>query len=181
MKALNPQRSASLVCGTVEVSLLKSIELLNIPSPGTLLPFHDARFNMLPSDHRRRRRTALRNLPPPGVGSRLGRVVRSGVRALLARSPTGLAESLCSPGTGHLCYGLFIRLRLLSTLSVENAVTFDYGVVTNSPIGTFTQLFNRLHRRTSGGCQPTELHAFDSEGLRRSARRVCGERRTSVP
>ena len=29
--------------------------------------------------------------------------------------------------------------------------------------------------------QPTELDAFDSEGLRRSARRDCGERGTSVP
>ena len=61
MKALNPQLSASQVCGTVEVSLFISIELLNFPSPGTLLPFHDARFNMLRSDHRRRRRTALRS------------------------------------------------------------------------------------------------------------------------
>ena len=32
-------------------------------------------------------------IPPPGVGSHLGRIVRSGVRALLGRSPTGLAES----------------------------------------------------------------------------------------
>ena len=48
MKALNPQLSASQVCGTAEVSLLISIELLNIPPPGTLLPFHDARFNTLP-------------------------------------------------------------------------------------------------------------------------------------
>lgn len=31
-----------------EVSLLISIELLSIPSPTTLLPFHDARFNTLP-------------------------------------------------------------------------------------------------------------------------------------
>ena len=37
------------------------------------------------------------------------------------------------------------------------------------------------HNLASGGCQPTELDAFDSEGLRRSARRVCGERGTSVP
>jgi hypothetical protein len=45
--------------------------------------------------------------------------------------------------------GLFIRFRLLSTLSVENAVTINYGEVTTSPIRTFTRLFNRLHRRTS--------------------------------
>ena len=150
MKALNPQRSASLVCGAGEVSLLKSIELLNIPSPGTLLPFHNARFHMVRSGHRRCRRTALRNLPPPGVGSRLGRVVRSGVRALLGRSPDRLGRITVFSRKGHFRYGLFFRLRLLSTLSVENAVTFDYGVVTNAPVGTFTQLFNRLHRRTSG-------------------------------
>jgi len=33
----------------------------------------------------------------------------------------------------------------------------------------------------SGGCQPTELPAFDSEGLRRSARRVCGDRGRHSP
>jgi len=36
------------------------------------------------------------------------------------------------------------------------------------------------HNLASGGCQPTELHAFDSEGLRRSARRVCGDPTTVV-
>jgi hypothetical protein len=47
MKALTPQLSATQVCGTAEVSLLISIELLNIPPPDTLLPFRDARFNTL--------------------------------------------------------------------------------------------------------------------------------------
>jgi len=37
------------------------------------------------------------------------------------------------------------------------------------------------HNLASGGCQPTELHAFDSEGLRRSARRVCGDRGRHSP
>ena len=78
-------------------------------------------------------------IPPPGVGSRLGLVVWSGVRALPGRSPTGLAESRCSPGKGHFRYGLLFRLWLLSTLSIENAVTIDYGEVTISPIGTFTR------------------------------------------
>lgn len=42
--------SAERVSGlhAAEVSLLISIELPNIPSPTTLLPFHDARFNTLP-------------------------------------------------------------------------------------------------------------------------------------
>ena len=74
----------------------------------------------------------------------MGRCVGSEVRQLLEGSPTGLAES-----SSQYSYGLFFRLRLLSTLSVENAVTIDYGAVTNSPIGTYTRLFNRLHRRTS--------------------------------
>jgi hypothetical protein len=38
---------------------------------------------------------------------------------------------------------------LLSTLSLENAVTFGYEAVTDSSIGTYTLQFNRLHRRTS--------------------------------
>jgi len=63
---------------------------------------------------------------------------------LLGHSPTGLAES-----SSQYSYGLFIRIWLLSTLSVENAVTVDYGAVTDSPTGTFTWRFNRLHRRTS--------------------------------
>ncbi len=48
MKALNPQLSASQVCGTAEVSLLISIELPNIPSPTTLLPFRSPQFDTLP-------------------------------------------------------------------------------------------------------------------------------------
>mgnify|MGYP001547271991 CR=1 len=48
-KALNPQSSASQVCGTAEVSLLISIELPNIPSPNTILPFRPPQFDTLPS------------------------------------------------------------------------------------------------------------------------------------
>jgi len=63
MKALTPQLSASQVCGTAEVSLLISIELPNIPSPTTLLPFHRNRFVTLPEFAHRC------DLPhrPPGV------------------------------------------------------------------------------------------------------------------
>jgi hypothetical protein len=59
--------------------------------------------------------------------------MKSGVHVVLGRSPTGLAE------TSSFCYGLFIRFRLLSTFSVENAVTIGYGAVTDSPIGTSTR------------------------------------------
>jgi hypothetical protein len=62
MKALTPQCSASQVCGTTEVSLLISIELPNIPSPGTLLPFHSPRFDTLLFVYRASRLTDLRKL-----------------------------------------------------------------------------------------------------------------------
>jgi len=43
--------------------------------------------------HRASRLNALRSESPPGVGPRLGRGVRSEVRDLQGRSPTGLAKS----------------------------------------------------------------------------------------
>jgi len=58
MKALTPQRSASQVCGAAEVSLLISIELPNIPSPTTLLPFHSPQFDTLPGS------VTVRAVPP---------------------------------------------------------------------------------------------------------------------
>ena len=57
--------------------------------------------------------------------------VRSKVRALLGHSPTGLAESSSPYG-----YGLLFHLRLLSTLSRDNAVTtFGYRPVTLAWLG----------------------------------------------
>jgi len=54
------------------------------------------------------------------------------------------------PNRVHLCYGLVIRLRLLSTFPHGNAVTtFDYRPVTSGLEGTSTLLIKRLHRRTS--------------------------------
>jgi hypothetical protein len=47
-KALNSQLSASQVCGAAETSLLISVELPNIPSPTTLLPFRSPQFDTLP-------------------------------------------------------------------------------------------------------------------------------------
>jgi hypothetical protein len=103
MKALTPQPNASLVCGTAEVSLLISIELPNIPSPTTLLPFRSPQFDTLPGS------VTVRAVSPTVRFGRtdlsrssLGRCVRSGVRELLGRSPTGLAESsLLSLRTVH--------------------------------------------------------------------------------
>ena len=43
------ERVVYRLCGTAEVSLLISIELPNIPSPTTLLPFRSPRFDTLPS------------------------------------------------------------------------------------------------------------------------------------
>ncbi len=63
-----------------------------------------------------------------------GRGVGSGVHTFPGVSPTGLAES-----SSQYSYGLLVRLWLLSTLSVENAVTIDFGAVTGSPTGTFTR------------------------------------------
>jgi len=133
MKALTPQLSAPQVCDAAEVSLFISIELLNIPPPGTLLPFHDARFNTLqfssPSS-------------PPHHPAESFRRPESG---LVWGVSCGQRFALCShaprqawPNRVHFRYGLFIRLRLLSTLSLENAVTFGYRAVTNALIRTLT-------------------------------------------
>ncbi len=100
--------------------------------------------------HRASRLNALRSESPPGVGPRLGRGVRSEVRDLQGRSRQAW------PNRVRLRYGLPIRLGLLSTLSVENAATINYGEVTTSPIGTSTRPFNRLHRRTCRRREPPE-------------------------
>jgi hypothetical protein len=101
-------------------SLLLSLDLPTIPSPTTVLPFRYDRFRTLL--HRR-------SLPrlSPGLTHRVGgiAVARSRVRHLPGGSPTGLAE------TSSLYYGLVVRLRLLSTLPLGNAVTtFDFRPVT---------------------------------------------------
>ena len=133
MKALNPQLSASQVCGTAEVSLLISIELLNIPPPGTLLPFHDARFN------------TLQFSSPSSSPHRPAESFRRPESGLVWDVPCGQRFALCShaprqawPNRVHLRYGLFFRRQLLSTLSLENAVTFGYRAVTNALIRTLT-------------------------------------------
>jgi len=93
MKALNPQLSASRVCGAAEVSLLISIELPSIPSLITLLPFRSPQFDTLPGSVTVRAVSPTVRSERTDLGSSLGRCVRSGVRESLGRSPTGLAES----------------------------------------------------------------------------------------
>ncbi|MFN7841960.1 MAG: hypothetical protein ACK5N9_09580, partial [Pirellula sp.] len=80
-------------CRFAQVSLLISIELLNIPSPTTLLPFRDARFSSLRFLTVVAAARSLRLLAATRSWATSGTIVRSEVRDLLARSPTGLAES----------------------------------------------------------------------------------------
>ena len=143
MKALTPRSSIEVCCSSRSPCLSRlNFQTFRLQPPHC----HFARLGLTrySLSHRASRCTVLRIAPPLGVETRLGRCVQSEVRELLRRSPTGLAES-----SSQYSYGLFFRFRLLSTLSHENAVTFNYEDVTISSIGTYTRLFNRLHRRTS--------------------------------
>ena len=132
-----------------QTSLLISIELPNIPSPTTLLPFPHARFSTLPSSF------IVVAAAPTAEGcsaelvrSSSGRGVRSRVRAMLGHSPTGLAEaSSLTLRTAHspqVALHLSSRKRSYHCRLQGGNDTLD---------GTFTQQFNRLHRRTSGTAQ----------------------------
>jgi hypothetical protein len=153
MKALTPQPNASQVCGTAEVSLLISIELPNIPSPTTLLPFRHARFNTLPSS------IIVAAAAPTAEGcsaelirSSSGRCVRSKVRALLGHSPTGLAESssltLRTAHSPQVAPHPSSRKRSYHCRLQGGNDTLD---------GTLTQQFDRLHRRTSYARQSVDF------------------------
>lgn len=78
---------------TWQLSLLISIELLNIPSPTTLLPFHQPRFPTLPVYFTVLVATLTDHRSGQTLGVFIGTFVRSKVRAILGHSPTGLAES----------------------------------------------------------------------------------------
>ena len=128
-----------------QTSLLISIELLNIPSLTTLLPFHHARFNTLPSSF------IVAAAAPTTEGdseelirSSSGRCVRSRVRAMLGHSPTGLAKSssltLRTALSPQVAPHPSSRKRSYHCRLQGGNDTLD---------GTLTQLFNRLHRRTS--------------------------------
>src|ERR1700745_2795178 len=68
----------------------------------------------------------------------------SGLRLSLAGSPMHQAVS-CSTWS---VYGLAVRLRLLSTPSLDNAVSFNYGQPVLCPMGTFTPRLACTLRRT---------------------------------
>jgi hypothetical protein len=92
--------------------------------------------------------------------------VRSKVRALLGHSPTGLAESSSPCG-----YGLFFHLRLLSTLSHDNAVTsFGYRSVTLTWTGLTPVNSIAFTGALAAGREPADVSQPSlSGGLRRSA------------
>ena len=141
-----------------QTSLLISIELPNIPSPTTLLPFRHARFNTLPSS------IIVAAAAPTAEGcsaelirSSSGRCVRSKVRALLGHSPTGLAESssltLRTAHSPQVAPHPSSRKRSYHCRLQGGNDTLD---------GTLTQQFDRLHRRTSYARQTADLHALAS-------------------
>ena len=128
-----------------EFSLLLSIELLNIPSPTTALPFRLPQFDTLPSSF-------TVQAVPPTVRMAADRPIGHLWADAWDQGFTHCQESPRQvwPNRVHLRYGLFIRLWLLSTFSVENAVTMGSGAVTDSPIGTFTRQIqspSQAHRR----------------------------------
>lgn len=102
-----------------QVSLLISLELLIIPSPTTLLPFHCILLVTL------RNRCSLPCLSH-GETQRVEGFARHTVKGSLALggSPTGLAE------TSSLYYRLINHRRLLPTFPHGNAVTTGFRAVT---------------------------------------------------
>jgi hypothetical protein len=56
-----------------------------------------------------------------------------------------------------LVYGLAVRLRLLPTPSLDDAVTFNYGQPVLCPTGTLTPLLVRTLRRTRDGLRAVRL------------------------
>ena len=135
--------------GIWQISLLISIELLNIPSPTTLLPFRHARFSTLPvSFIVVAAAPAAKRCSAEQVRSSWGRGVRSKVRASLGHSPTGLAES--SSLTLRTAHSPQVALHLSSR---KRSYHYRLQGGNDTLEGTFTQRFNRLHRRTSGSRQ----------------------------
>ena len=122
---------------STQVYLLIAFDLPTIPSPTTALPFPDRRFDTLPQRDRSPRRF-------PGETDQVREFTRHAVEGspLPSRLPDRLGR------IEFVSYGLVFHLRLLSTPSHEDAVTFSYGLVTINPARTFTSLIKRLHRRT---------------------------------
>ncbi len=152
-------------------SLLISIELLNIPSPITLLPFRHARFNTLPGPFIVAAATpTTEGYSVELIRSSSSRCVRSKVRAMLAHSPTGLAESS----------SLTLRTVLspqvaLHPSSRKRSYHCRLQGGNDTLEGTLTQLFNRLHRRTSLGRKPKEFEPTIPKAAKRRQQIDAGQ------
>jgi hypothetical protein len=145
MEALTPQPSASQVCTLLRSPCLSRLNFRTFRLQTPSCHFATLGFLRYGFVHRRRRRTTPAAEAATRSWATSWVLVRSEVRVLLGRSPTGSAEA------SSLHYGLLVRFLMLSTLSVESAVSVHYGKVTSFPIGTFTRQFNRLRRRNSPG------------------------------
>jgi len=76
---------------------------------------------------------------------------RAGVRPGLHLTPSRVRQGMWPYRVQHfLVYGLVFRFRLLSTPSLDDAVSFSYGQPVPCPTGTFTPLLVRTLRRLRG-------------------------------
>src|ERR1700722_9291112 len=95
---------------------------------------------------------ALSGLPDPIAVVTPFRVVRH-----LGFAINSLARHDDRPNRVHLCYGLIVHLRLLSTPPHGDAVTIGTGFQT-TPARTFTLLIRSTYRRTSPGFSRSGNH-----------------------
>jgi hypothetical protein len=105
---------------------------------------------------------------PPGFGS--------GLRAALAGSPVGLAESgsRCAMFLRSRCYGPVVHLRLLPTPCCHDAVAFNYRRVNVPPDRDFhpaVRTPSQAHERGSSDPQSGRTGSW-SRGVLRGARRL---------
>src|SRR5271166_1748303 len=86
---------------------------------------------------------------PPERSPKLPCPSRVGVRFWASLYPTQARQCIWPYRVQHcFVYGLAVHLRLPSTPSFDDAVSFDYGQPVFCPMGTFTPLLVRTLRRT---------------------------------
>ncbi len=73
-------------------------------------------------------------------------------------SPFGGGLAAAENRNGFLSYGLGVRFQLLSTSSLNDAVTFSYGTQAWDPAGTFPPLTAGARRRTATSLRDGEAH-----------------------
>ena len=73
-------------------------------------------------------------------------------------SPVGGGLAAAENRNGFLSYGLGVRFQLLSTSSLNDAVTFSYGSQAWDPAGTFSPLTAGARRRTAPSLRDGEAH-----------------------